>query len=61
MDKKVIDAKKASEILGLKANTLYKWARQKKMIPYIDYGISIRFFERDVLAFRDRHYCDINR
>ena len=55
-ENRVIDIKAAADILGLKANTLYKWAKYKKTIPYIDYGVSIRFYERDVIAFRNRHY-----
>lgn len=55
-ENRVIDIKTAADILGLKANTLYKWVKYKKTIPYIDYGVSIRFYERDVIAFRNRHY-----
>lgn len=55
-ENRVIDTKTAADILGLKANTLYKWAKYKKSIPYIDYGVSIRFYEKDVIAFRNKHY-----
>lgn len=55
---KVIDLRKAGDILGMKANTVYKWAIYKKAIPYIDYGVSIRFYERDVIKYRDDHYVN---
>lgn len=56
----IIDTKTAADILGLKANTLYKWAKYKKALPYIDYGVSIRFYEKDIIAFRDKHYRVVN-
>ena len=34
-ENRVIDTKTAADILGLKPNTLYKWAKYKKSIPYM--------------------------
>lgn len=55
-ENRIIDTKTAADMLGLKPNTLYKWAKYKKSIPYIDYGMSIRFYECDVIEFRKQHY-----
>ncbi len=51
---KIIDAKKASEILGISRSTVYKMA-DRKLIDYIEYPDAIRFYESDVLDYLKRH------
>jgi len=53
---KIIDAKTASQILGISRSTIYKMV-EKKLIDYIEYEYpyAIRFYETDVLEFLKNH------
>lgn len=52
--KKIIDAKTASEIMGISRSTVYKMVERKK-IDYIEYPDSIRFYESDILNYIENH------
>ncbi len=51
---KIIDAKVASQILGISRSTVYKLV-DKKLIDYIEYPDAIRFYETDVLNYLKKH------
>lgn len=51
---KIIDAKVASQILGISRSTVYKLV-DKKLIDYIEYPDTIRFYETDVLNYLKKH------
>lgn len=51
---KIIDAKVASQILGISRSSVYKLA-DKKLIDYIEYPDAIRFYETDVLNYLKKH------
>lgn len=53
---KIIDAKTASQILGISRSTIYKMV-ERKLIDYIEYEYpyAIRFYETDVLNFLQNH------
>lgn len=51
---KIIDAKIASEILGISRSTVYKMV-DKRLIDYIEYPDAIRFYESDVLDYLKKH------
>ena len=51
---KIIDAKTASQILGISRSTVYKMV-ENKLIDYIEYPCAIRFYESDVLEFLKNH------
>ena len=51
---KIIDAKVASQILGISRSTVYK-SVDKKLIDYIEYPDAIRFYETDVLNYLKKH------
>ena len=53
---KIIDAKIASQILGVSRSTIYKMV-ERKLIDYIEYEYpyAIRFYENDVLEYLKNH------
>ena len=51
---KIIDAKVASQILGISRSSVYKMV-DKKLIDYIEYPDAIRFYETDVLNYLKKH------
>ncbi len=51
---KIIDAKVASQILGISRSSVYKLV-DKKLIDYIEYPDAIRFYETDVLNYLKKH------
>lgn len=51
---KIIDAKVASQILGISRLSVYKMV-DKKLIDYIEYPDAIRFYETDVLNYLKKH------
>ncbi len=51
---KIIDAKIASQILGISRSSVYKLV-DKKQIDYIEYPDAIRFYETDVLNYLKKH------
>lgn len=51
---KIIDAKQASEILGISRSAVYKMVERKR-IDYIEYPDAIRFYESDVLNYLKSH------
>lgn len=51
---KIIDAKIASQILGISRSSVYKLV-DKKLIDYIEYPDAIRFYETDVLNYLKKH------
>lgn len=51
---KIINAKVASQILGISRSSVYKMV-DKKLIDYIEYPDAIRFYETDVLNYLKKH------
>lgn len=51
---KIIDAKVASQILGISRSSVYKMV-DKKLIDYIEYPDAIRFYETNVLNYLKKH------
>lgn len=50
----VLDVKSVAKILGVSQSYVYKIA-DKKEINFIKYPNALRFYERDVLDYLDRH------
>jgi len=54
VNNKIIDAKKAAELLGISRSTVYKLVARKE-IAYIEYSDVIRFYEDDIYDFLENH------
>jgi len=53
-EEKLIDVKKASEILGIKPKTLYQWKWKGLHLPFIKVGKSLRISEKDLMEFIEK-------
>lgn len=54
MKNKLLDVKQASEILGIKPNTLYQWNWRNQHLPFVKVGKALRVSEKDLLAFIEK-------
>ncbi len=52
-DKKFLTAKEAADMLGIGWQTLAKWRKEKKVLPYIKIGNRIRYRRSDVEGIFD--------
>lgn len=49
--RKLLNVKEASEILGIKAGTLYQWKWRKQHLPFVKVGKALRISEKDLMNF----------
>ena len=55
MKEKLLNVREASEILGVKAKTLYEWKYRKQNLPFVKVGKSLKIREQDLLDFIERN------
>ena len=51
----IYDNKGAATYVGLKPPTMRKWRRERKGPPYIKIGRLVRYRQRDLDAFLEKH------
>jgi len=56
-EKTILSAEEAANLLGIKKNTLYMWALQRR-IPSVKIGNLRRFIRKDLLAWFEEHKVD---
>jgi|GEM_PF-1330689 len=56
-EKAVLNIEEASDLLGIKKNTLYIWALQRR-IPSVKIGNLRRFIRKDLLEWFEEHKVD---
>jgi len=55
MKEKLLNVREASEILGVKAKTLYEWKYRKQNLPFVKIGKSLKIREQDLLDFIEKN------
>lgn len=59
--RKVIDTQQVAQILALSAKTIRSWRFKEIYLPYMKLGDAIRYYEDDILAFRDQHFHAVEK
>ena len=54
MERRLLNIREASGLLGLSVHTIYSWISQKRSIPYVKLGKAVRFDTRDLDKWIER-------